>query len=84
MFASRTSSRESSVTYRARPLIPLATVESAMKAWDREKDVAVVCRSGGRSANASRQLVELGFTRVMNLRGGMLAYNAAKLPVVFA
>jgi rhodanese-related sulfurtransferase len=65
-------------------LVPLATVDSAMKAWDREKDVVVVCRSGGRSARASRLLVELGFKRVMNLRGGMLAYNAALLPVVHA
>jgi sulfur-carrier protein adenylyltransferase/sulfurtransferase len=63
-------------------LVPLATLESAAKEWDREKDVVIVCRSGGRSAKASRQLVELGFTRVMNMRGGMLAYNAANLPVV--
>lgn len=63
-------------------LVPLATVESATKTWDREKDVVLVCRSGGRSARAARQLVELGFTRVMNMRGGMIAYNEAHLPVV--
>lgn len=63
-------------------LVPLATVANAASSWDREKDVVVVCRSGARSAQAARSLVALGFTRVMNLRGGMLAWNQAKLPIV--
>jgi rhodanese-related sulfurtransferase len=42
----------------------------------------MICRSGARSAQACRSLVALGFTRVMNLRGGMLAWNQAKLPIV--
>ncbi|MFO0548777.1 MAG: rhodanese-like domain-containing protein [Polyangiaceae bacterium] len=62
-------------------LVPLATVAGRATEWDRDKEIVVICRSGGRSANAARQLVALGFTRVMNLRGGMLAWNQAKLPV---
>jgi sulfur-carrier protein adenylyltransferase/sulfurtransferase len=62
-------------------LAPLSTVTHVARGWDREKEVLVVCRSGGRSANAARQLVAMGFTHVINMRGGMLAYNAAKLPV---
>jgi rhodanese-related sulfurtransferase len=62
-------------------LTPLATVEVAARQWDPEKDIVLVCRSGGRSGQAARALVRLGFTRVMNLRGGMIAYNAEKLPV---
>jgi rhodanese-related sulfurtransferase len=62
-------------------LVPLATVPVEARKWDPNTEIVVVCRSGGRSANASRQLVQMGFTRVMNLRGGMLAYNAASLPV---
>jgi hypothetical protein len=42
----------------------------------------LVCRSGVRSEKAAGQLVAMGFTRVMNLRGGMLAWNTAGLPVV--
>jgi rhodanese-related sulfurtransferase len=62
-------------------LTPLATVEAAARQWDPEKDVVIVCRSGGRSGQAARTLVRLGFKRVMNLRGGMLAYYAQNLPV---
>ena len=60
-------------------LVPLATLGTEAASWDRDKDIVVVCRSGGRSAMAARQLVKMGFTRVMNMRGGMLAFNAGGL-----
>lgn len=63
-------------------LVPLGTVDGAAKAWDRAADVVVVCRSGKRSTEAARKLVALGFQRVMNLRGGMMGWDAAALPVV--
>jgi rhodanese-related sulfurtransferase len=62
--------------------VPLRTVEESCATWPREEELVVVCRSGGRSARAAAQLVRQGFTRVMNLRGGMLAWNEADLPVV--
>lgn len=62
--------------------VPLATVLDAVDTWPRDTDVVLVCRSGARSARAATSLVTLGFTRVMNLRGGMLAWNTARLPVV--
>jgi sulfur-carrier protein adenylyltransferase/sulfurtransferase len=45
------------------------------------KDIptVLICRSGVRSAKAARLLHELGFTKVMNMTGGMLAWSAAKL-----
>ncbi len=39
-----------------------------------------VCRSGARSASASRQLRRAGL-EVLNLRGGMLAWQRAGLPM---
>ncbi len=63
-------------------LVPLATVVNAARDWNREREVVVICRSGARSAQACRSLVAMGFTRVMNLRGGMIAWNQAKLSVV--
>ncbi len=63
-------------------LAPLATVRDVVGAWPRQTQVVLVCRSGARSANAAAQLVALGFTRVMNLRGGMLTWNTEQLPVV--
>lgn len=62
-------------------LVPLATVGAAAARWDRNADIILVCRSGGRSGRAAEALVAAGFRRVMNLAGGMLAYNAARLPV---
>lgn len=61
--------------------VPLRTVEAAAARWPRDAELVLVCRSGGRSAKAAAQLARQGFTRVMNLSGGMLAWNEAGLPV---
>ncbi len=37
-------------------------------------DIVVHCKMGGRSAKAVRQLTEKGFTRVQNLKGGILEW----------
>lgn len=47
--------------------------------YDKTKPVFVYCKSGGRSLKASEKLVELGFTTVYNLDGGMLKWEAAGL-----
>jgi len=46
----------------------------------RDRDVVVVCRSGGRSAQATAYLVQLG-VRAVNLDGGMQAWAAAGRPM---
>ncbi len=61
-------------------LVPLATVVEKAAGWSREQDIVVICRSGARSGRAARELVSMGFSRIMNLRGGMLAWNQAGLP----
>lgn len=61
--------------------VPLATVPATVASWDRGEPVLLICRSGGRSANAGRFMAEMGFARVYNLVGGMLAWNAQGLPV---
>ena len=66
---------------RGAQLVPLATLPSAARDWDLDRTVVVVCRSGGRSGAAARQLVRMGFQRVVNLRGGMMAWNTAGRPV---
>lgn len=47
---------------------------------DKNKEMLIVCRSGGRSANATIEALEAGF-KAKNLSGGMLAWNASNLPV---
>ncbi|HET7695354.1 MAG TPA: molybdopterin-synthase adenylyltransferase MoeB [Vicinamibacterales bacterium] len=38
-------------------------------------DIVVHCKMGGRSAKAVKQLIDAGFTRVQNLKGGILAWS---------
>ncbi len=46
-----------------------------------DRPVVVVCRAGARSASAAVILQQAGFPLVYNLRGGMVAWRAAGLPV---
>ncbi len=55
-------------------------IEEAMKSLDSSKPVAVYCRSGKRSADAAQKLSEKGF-KVINLKGGILAWKANNLPI---
>ncbi|WP_228821387.1 rhodanese-like domain-containing protein [Nocardia farcinica] len=48
---------------------------------DRATPVAVYCRSGRMSADAVRSLVSLGYTDIVDLRGGMEAWRAEGRPV---
>lgn len=63
--------------------IPLGALNSRTEELEKYKSSAVVvgCRSGSRSARACGLLRKRGFEKVYNLRGGMLAWENAKLPV---
>ena len=54
--------------------------EQATAKLSKEKPVAVYCRSGRRSASAAQKLVKLGY-EVINLDGGILAWQRAKMPI---
>jgi len=54
--------------------IPLGLLEFRMHELDKSKEYIMVCRSGGRSAQASKFLVSHGF-KVVNMTGGMLAWD---------
>ena len=47
--------------------------------FDKSKPVFVYCKVGGRSAQAADKLQELGFTKIYNLDGGIMKWNAAGL-----
>lgn len=61
--------------------VPLAEIDLQAATWDRDQPLLLVCRSGARSARAAGALAGLGFTRLFNLYGGMLAWNERGLPV---
>ena len=54
--------------------------DKATAQLSKEKPVAVYCRSGRRSASAASKLVKLGY-EVINLDGGILAWERAKMPI---
>jgi molybdopterin/thiamine biosynthesis adenylyltransferase/rhodanese-related sulfurtransferase len=56
-------------------LIPLGDVMQRAKELDTAVDIVVHCRSGARSAKAIQQLQKLGFKRLKNLKGGILAWS---------
>ena len=62
-------------------LVPLGSLEHTARDWDRDTALVIVCRTGRRSGSAAASLARLGFRHVLNLRGGMLAYNQAGLPL---
>lgn len=62
-------------------LVPLSSFASGMKGVDLKQPVAVICRSGKRSAQAAAALLQAGAVEVYNVAGGMMAWNQAGLPV---
>ena len=63
---------------------PLPKLTSMLDGLDREKPVAVHCKSGYRSSIATSMLKREGFTQVMNVIGGIDAWKACGLPLVMA
>jgi rhodanese-related sulfurtransferase len=61
-------------------LVPLATLDAIAEPWSRDREILLVCKSGGRSTRAADALAKRGFRHLYNLRGGMLAWQAAGLP----
>ena len=54
--------------------IPLIQLPDRLDELGLEQPIAVICRSGGRSAMATAMLIQEGYTAA-NVQGGMLAYR---------
>lgn len=62
--------------------VPLARLDgSGDLAKRKEKPVIVYCDGGERASKAAAALRKLGFTRVVNLSGGLPGWQQAGLPV---
>ena len=46
-----------------------------------EQDIVLYCGTGGRSALAAATMAELGYRNVRSMAGGVVAWNAAGLPL---
>ena len=53
-------------------LIPLGEVPRRYAELNKDQEIVVHCKMGGRSAKAADFLRSVGFTRVLNLKGGIL------------
>jgi SulP family sulfate permease len=63
-------------------LVPLRKLIESPVDLPRDRTILLACRSGRRAARALYVLEELGYERLAGLRGGILAWRAAGLPVV--
>ncbi len=63
-------------------LIPISQLEKRANELPRDKEIIVVCRSGGRSAMGRDILKKAGFTKVSSMAQGMNAWKAADYPTV--
>lgn len=65
--------------------VPLDRLDAERLAAERngaDQPLYVICRSGARSSQACAKLLSAGFTNVINVEGGILAWDQAGLPVV--
>ncbi len=62
--------------------IPKGELPERVDELTRARSVVVFCRSGGRSADAVRTLLDLGFQHVRSLRGGINAWSERVDPSV--
>ncbi|MBY5957029.1 rhodanese-like domain-containing protein [Membranicola marinus] len=58
-------------------LIPLGDIADHLEELEKWKDeeIVLMCRSGARSGNAQKFLQAEGFSKVYNLKGGILAWQ---------
>lgn len=60
--------------------LPLHLLSAKVHELSREEKLVVVCRSGARSAQACQFLQQQGFSRVYNLRGGIMGWVQGGFP----
>ncbi|MGA2147307.1 MAG: molybdopterin-synthase adenylyltransferase MoeB [Bryobacteraceae bacterium] len=56
-------------------LIPLGEFPKHVEEFDPDREIAIHCKMGGRSARACAVLRQAGFEKVYNVRGGILAWS---------
>jgi rhodanese-related sulfurtransferase len=61
-------------------LMPLPTLAHRVQDLPQDRLIVCVCRSGNRSQIAAEMLARQGFSRLANLRGGMIGWRNAGLP----
>jgi len=55
--------------------IPMAQIPERLAELDRDRPIAVLCHSGGRSQAVAGFLLQQGFSQVANLAGGIVRWK---------
>jgi rhodanese-related sulfurtransferase len=55
--------------------VPVDTITTASAAWRRDAAIVVYCATGARSYEAAQYLAAHGFTKVYNLKAGIVAWD---------
>ncbi|SIQ68527.1 Rhodanese-related sulfurtransferase [Aromatoleum tolulyticum] len=63
-------------------LMPMASVPARQAELDPDDEIVVICHHGGRSAQVCMFLERQGFSRVINLAGGVAAWAAQVDPTM--
>ena len=61
--------------------IPLSELKDRISEIEQDAELNVICKSGGRSAQATMALIEAGY-KAANVRGGSLEWKAEQQPLV--
>jgi rhodanese-related sulfurtransferase len=61
--------------------IPLQQLPAQLSSLPKDAPIYLICRSGNRSHTAAAFLQRNGFERPVNVRGGMIAWQRAGLPI---
>lgn len=62
------------------PLEGLSADDAALMKH-KDKTTILVCQTGSRSATAAKKLVEIGFTNLHILRGGIISWTKENMPI---
>jgi rhodanese-related sulfurtransferase len=62
--------------------IPMNEIPAKLAELDKDSEIVVMCRSGGRSMQVAQFLARNGFQSVANLTGGILAWSREVDPSV--
>lgn len=56
-------------------------LDAFLQSHNKEDEIVFICRSGARSGRATLQSLEMGFSKSVNLQGGMILWNQLKYPI---
>jgi rhodanese-related sulfurtransferase len=62
-------------------LMPMHLIPLRLSELPKEREIVVYCRSGARSYQACAYLMQQGYDRTLNLRGGIIAWARHGFPI---